>query len=921
MAEVSLFGESDERESGPVECLGKTFPNDNARREYFLGILAEKLKDPDFRAIEGFPIGSDEDILRLSDPPYYTACPNPFLTDVVGNGAAETVDDYHREPLAVDVSEGKTDPFYAAHSYHTKVPYKAIVPAILHYTEPGDLVMDGFAGSGMTGVAAQMCGRPDAELKASVEAAWHEAGQGTPRWGERPSILNDLGPAATFIASNYTIPFDVGRFEKEGKRILAELEREISWMYETLHADGKTVGRIDYTVWSQVFACPNCGEEVVFLREALDPETKRVHETFPCPHCTADLTKDNLEKVLETLVDQATGEAWQRIRLVPALIAYHIGRSKYEKVPDEDDLATLRRISELALPAGVPTNRFPIEDMYHGSRLAPKGFTHVHHLYLPRAAQALGRLWSAAEAIQDARLRHMILFFVEQAIWGLSVLNRYSPTHFSQVNQQLNGVYYVASQHAEVSPWYILDGKLQRLVRAFKSSGMTNTGVTTETSSTTTLRLPDGSVDYIFTDPPFGENIYYADLNFLVESWHRVWTNSQPEAIVDQAKHKGLPEYQHLMQRCFEEYHRVLKSGRWMTVVFHNSSNSVWNAIQEGMLAAGFMIADVRTLDKQQGSYRQVTSTAMKQDLVISAYKPSAEFERRVQASQGTPEGVWDFVRAHLRQLPVAVTGKDGSLQTIVERTNHRLYDRMIAFNLQRGLTIPLDFAEFRAGLEDRFPERDGMYFLPDQVAEYDKKRLRAEQIEPLELFVNNEASAIQWLRRRLEERPHTQQELTGDFLKEVMAWDKGETRLELRELLQENFIEYDGDGDVPGPVHSYLSTNFKDLRNLPKDDPRLREKAAGYWYLPNKRSEADLERIKKRELLKEFDGYVASSERKLKVFRSEAMREGFKRAWEAHDYATIVALGARISEDRLVGDQRLFQYYDLALMRTGDEE
>ena len=69
--------------SGPVECLGQTFPSDEARRKHYLKLLAEKLKDPEFRKIEGFPIGSDEDILALSDPPYYTACPNPFIEDFV----------------------------------------------------------------------------------------------------------------------------------------------------------------------------------------------------------------------------------------------------------------------------------------------------------------------------------------------------------------------------------------------------------------------------------------------------------------------------------------------------------------------------------------------------------------------------------------------------------------------------------------------------------------------------------------------------------------------------------------------------------------------------------------------------------------------------------------------------------------------
>src|SRR5437762_11172866 len=109
-----------------------------------------------------------------------------------------------------------------------------------------------------------------------------------------------------------------------------------------------------------------------------------------------------------------------------------------------------------------------------------------------------------------------------------------------------------------------------------------------------------------------------------------------------------------------------------MTVVFHNSRNSVWNAIQEAMLAAGFVVADVRTLDKQQGSYRQVTSTAVKQDLIITAYKPNGGLEKRFPLEAGTEEGVWDFVTTHLKQLPSFVSGKDGHAEVIAERQDHR---------------------------------------------------------------------------------------------------------------------------------------------------------------------------------------------------------------------------------------------------------
>ena len=149
-----------QQQDGPVECLGKTFENDQARREHYLAILTVKLKDPEFRKIEGFPIGEDEDILNLSDPPYYTACPNPFIEEFIAfyGRPYDPNEKYKREPYATDVSEGKTDPIYNAHSYHTKVPHKAIMHYILHYTNPGDLVFDGFCGSGMTGVATQMCG-------------------------------------------------------------------------------------------------------------------------------------------------------------------------------------------------------------------------------------------------------------------------------------------------------------------------------------------------------------------------------------------------------------------------------------------------------------------------------------------------------------------------------------------------------------------------------------------------------------------------------------------------------------------------------------------------------------------------------------------------------------------------------------------
>src|SRR5690554_4316025 len=105
----------------PVTCLGMTFKNDAERRAYFTERLREKLQDPEFRKIEGFPVAADEDILALSDPPYYTACPNPFAAAFINHYGKEydSLARYEKEPFLADVSEGKNDPIYNAHSYHT----------------------------------------------------------------------------------------------------------------------------------------------------------------------------------------------------------------------------------------------------------------------------------------------------------------------------------------------------------------------------------------------------------------------------------------------------------------------------------------------------------------------------------------------------------------------------------------------------------------------------------------------------------------------------------------------------------------------------------------------------------------------------------------------------------------------------------
>ncbi len=933
----TLFDGQEVKSASPVTCLGMTFANDDERRAHFRGLLAKKLKDPAFRQVEGFPIGTDEAILDLSDPPYYCACPNPWIGDFVADWESKKASKpmgwkYERDPFAADVSEGKNDPIYNAHSYHTKVPPKAIMRYILHYTDPGDIVFDGFCGTGMTGVAAQLCGDAKAvrELGYKVDEATgyitdpnsDKPDSPISRLGARKCVLNDLSPAATFIAANYNSPVDVEAFRDEAERILAEVEAECGWMYETQHVvdgkgtiqrggDGKPVkGKINYVVWSDVFVCPGCLKDVVFWEAAVDKEAGKVRDEFVCPHCGTAMTKRNSQRSFETYWDDALGRNVRRAKQVPVLINYAIGTKRFEKTPDEEDFALIRRIE--AEPIADP---FPIAEMPDGFNThQPKishGITHVHQFFTKRNLKTLAAFWSRiGSASFPIQLRQFVL-------GSLRILSKHAKHNKERrkkndglgwVNAGVSGTLYVSSCPAEQSVLFFFRKKLGKLFDPH-SDGKS---YCLSTTSSTAIGIPDCSIDFIFVDPPFGANLNYSELNYSNESWLGVTTDNTEEAIENDVQHKGTFEYRELMLACLKEAYRALKPGRWMTVEFSNTSAVIWNGIQSAIADAGFIVANVSALDKETGSFKAVTTpTAVKEDLVISAYKPDANFEARFQLERETEDGVWDFVRTHLAKVPVGKI-REGALVSVPERDPRLIYDQVLAYYVRNNLLVPISAKEFQEGLVQRFGERDGMFFLPEQLSEYDRKKAKvASATKQEELFVCNEETAIAWLRARLREKPQTFQDINPDFMRQLTAWDRHETQLELKILLEENFLLYDGSSDVPPQIHAYLSTNWREFRNLPAGNPLLKAKASGFWYVPDPAKAADLEKMREKALLKEFEQY--KHERKLKKFRIEVVRAGFRKAWEEKDYASILDVGAKVGEEIVNGDAKLLMWYNIA--------
>lgn len=323
-----------------------------------------------------------------------------------------------------------------------------------------------------------------------------------------------------------------------------------------------------------------------------------------------------------------------------------------------------------------------------------------------------------------------------------------------------------------------------------------------------------------------------------------------------------------------------------MTVEFSNTSAAVWNGIQIALQRAGFIVANLAALDKKQGTFQAVTSpTAVKQDLVISCYKPSVEFEQQFNTHEGGV-AVWDFVTEHFRHLPVHLK-KDATTTAIVERSPKILFDRLITFYLMRGLPVPIDARDFQEELRKRFVERDGMYFTAEQVAEYDEKKAQAPQFVQLSWIIVNESDAIEWLKDRLRQSPQKYQDIMPDFRIATQSLRKGDTLPELKDLLEQSFIQ----------------------------------ESDGTWRTPDPNETKDREILRNKVLMREFNGYMSiinqPKAKRLKEVRLEALRAGFKSCWEHKDFKSIVTLGDMIPQNILLEDEQLLMYYDIAKDRV----
>lgn len=499
------------------------------------------------------------------------------------------------------ITAPRTDAVYNCHAYLTKVPIAAIQPFIETFTSSGEIVADIFAGSGMTGLAAATLGRQ--------------------------AKLSDISVLGQHIATGYLTEVDPAELRRSASQVMEQAKAALGDLYMTRRAsDGANVEMVR-TVWSFTYGCPSCSAELVFLRAMRNDGTVAPDK---CPKCSTPFEK----------------RRWRRVEDVPVQVVVR-GRDNrlVEQEVGDVDVQAIARATSDTRQKDIPS--FTIDEsreMFSRSGLGKAGMTETAKFFSPRNAIALLELWRAINSVQDKKLRKKLSFAFTAILPRAS--RRYQWSAQRPLNAQ-NQTYYIAPVYYEWSVFELFERKVEAAIRAGASVSEAPTLFTSATAENVSYtlasadhltHLADASVDYVFTDPPFGSNIFYSDMNLFHEAWLGKATDHASEAVMHttgRKKNGAAQRYETLLRNAFGEAFRVLKPGRYMSVVFGNSDGQVWGLVQRAIRDAGFLSVPehVAILDKGQRSVKGLNSGSegvVTVDLVVTLQKPS----KATQASQ-----------------------------------------------------------------------------------------------------------------------------------------------------------------------------------------------------------------------------------------------------------------------------------------------
>lgn len=414
-------------------------------------------------------------------------------------------------------------PMYYMHKYWARKPHNVVAKYIETYSQPDEVVLDAFSGSGVTLIEALKLGRR--------------------------AFAIDLDPMSIFITRMTGIQIDIDEFKNAFRLIEEKVKDKIYDLYNTRCDRCGRSGILSHTVWK--------------MTDSDHEKEVPLEEWYYC-----DCEKD-------------------------------VQRKEF----DEEDKVMLEKISKMPIPYWVPDN-----ELIWNTRINIHKGTRVADLYSHRNLIALSILLHSIEELPEGNIKDLMKFVFTGFVVKASRMNFVNVGGYRSLGRGwcVRG-YWVPKEHMEQNVWndferqfeLVKKGKIQsnaevkdfREVDSFDDLQNGKGNIVVLNGSALSIPLPSNSVDYVFTDPPYGDSIPYLELNYMWSSWLKFDINLDEEIIISDSpvrKEKNFEMYHKMLSKAFREIHRVLKVGKWLTVTFHNTDIKIYNSIIKAVILAGF---------------------------------------------------------------------------------------------------------------------------------------------------------------------------------------------------------------------------------------------------------------------------------------------------------------------------------------------
>lgn len=493
--------------------------------------------------------------------------------------------------------------FFNTFSYPTKISPESIAVYIASATRPGDTVLDTFSGSGSTGIAALLCEHPTDKMKQLAD----ELGV-NPIWGARNAVGYEIGTYGIFAARTITNRLNADEFVKAANEFVDSEERLLSHYYSAKDPDGRD-GAIRYIIWSEVLLCPHCKKEISYFDYGTKRAPVRFEKKIVCPYCTQKSSVDDMEFQTEKYYDGILKKSCTRKKRIPAWVYGVTDGKNWNRAATADDVDRAIDIEQELQRVDSSPKEIQWGDLHRNGY--HYGISYLHQFYTARNYLVMYKLWEATDnytsLIRDAIRLLLLSYNASHCTLMTRVVAKKNSNDFVLTGAQ-SGVLYISKLPVEKNIFMGLKRKFTSFYAAYKLLEGCTGNFVIKNKSSQRLEEKNRSIDFVFTDPPFGDFIPYAEVNQINELWLDKSTERNEEIIISESQNKGIQKYRAMLTAVFSEIRRVLKDSSYAAVVFHAAKAQIWSAFEDAIADAGLNVKMTNILDKKQASFKQVVS-------------------------------------------------------------------------------------------------------------------------------------------------------------------------------------------------------------------------------------------------------------------------------------------------------------------------